>query len=101
MCFAADSGAYAVPPPLRAALGRWIRDAELPGEFLFAVLANDLRETIGTAGPAELQLLPAIILHLVNNAPPQCWGSRNDVAEWLHSRGLNGRQKIMQEAKIS
>lgn len=107
MCIAADRGVAPAPvhvPISRAfrhALARWIRDGEIPrDDFLTAVLAGDLVETVLLSTRYEREQLPELIRFLKNEAPPRCWGSRNDVAEWMHASGLHGRRRILREAHL-
>lgn len=54
------------------------------GEFLYAVLSNNLKESIARADPKNMQNIPAIVGFIYNYAPEQCWGSEEKVKEWLN-----------------
>ena len=93
------------PPPrltvdMRNALDRWIRYAELPDPFLVGVIANDLIAAVLHATADELTRLPALVTFLRDQAPEQCFGSRNNLAEWLHSQGIAGRERVLREAGL-
>jgi hypothetical protein len=71
-----------IPERMAPALDAWIREGKLPGEFLQAVLRNDLREAVGRADPGNLIALPAYIGFLYNESPAGCWGSPKNVKAW-------------------
>lgn len=71
-----------IPLPLARALDAWIDKGEVPGDFLQAVLRNDLREAIGRASATSRLALHAIVVYLYNEAPGPCWGSPERVEAW-------------------
>lgn len=85
---------------VRQALLEWMRDGVLPEPFLAAVLANDLMEAVARSTPGEFEQLPQLVA-LLRSMPRRCYGSRVNLAEWLHSGGVNGRVRIRAEAERS
>ena len=73
---------HVIPARMGPALDRWVVNGQLPGEFLQAVLRNDLREAVGRADAENLAALPAYIGFLYNEAPGASWGSAEKVAAW-------------------
>jgi hypothetical protein len=71
-----------VPEYLRGGLVRYFSDGILPGGFLQAVLANDLRGTVSRADPYALLGLLSLVRFLVDHAPGVAWGSREAVLAW-------------------
>jgi hypothetical protein len=72
-----------VPENLAPALVKWIQQHRRPGDFLTAVLKNDLREAVGRAADMSIVLaLPAIVTFLYMRAPGKCWGSKADIEYW-------------------
>lgn len=71
-----------IPERMAGGLARWIEHGVLPGEFLQAVLRNDLREAVGRADAENLAALPAYIGYLYNEAPGGCWGSLEHMTKW-------------------
>ena len=53
------------------------------GGFLRAVLENDLMEAMGRGDDDALENLSAICMHIYNNMPASCHGSKERVATWL------------------
>lgn len=58
---------------------RWL----LPGDFLQAVLRNDLKAAIALADDSNVLLLRHIVAWCYTNLPSAAWGSREKIAEWL------------------
>jgi hypothetical protein len=73
---------FVIPERMAPALDAWIEHGKLPGEFLQAVLCNDLRDAISRADRENLVALPAYIGYLYNEAPGGCWGSPAKVDAW-------------------
>jgi|ETNvirnome_6_100_1030635.scaffolds.fasta_scaffold39092_4 hypothetical protein len=67
---------------LRGSFERWIEEGIDPGNFLTAVLRNDLSETIGRADEHSIRILPDIVRWIYSNAPSACWGSPEKVKTW-------------------
>lgn len=70
------------PVSLRGGLERWITKGIMPGDFLKAVLENNLSKAIGRADETNIKYLPGIVTWLYNRAPSACWGSRERVQGW-------------------
>jgi hypothetical protein len=71
-----------IPDYMAGGLERWIEHGIPPGDFLWAVLTNDLREAIGRADDTNIHALPAYVAYLYNAAPSQCWGSQERCIAW-------------------
>jgi hypothetical protein len=54
-----------------------------PGDFLHAVLSNDLRRACAFADERNLPAIPALSAWVYNEAPMQCWGSPEIVRSWI------------------
>jgi hypothetical protein len=54
-----------------------------PGDFLQAVLANDLREAFGRADEENRYAMFEIVKYCYNHIPRNCWGSWEVVRGWL------------------
>lgn len=73
----------AIPARLIESLERYIVERCPVGDFLRAVLSNDLRDAIGRADPTSLAAMQQLVALLHNEAPSACWGSPAKVAAWL------------------
>lgn len=68
---------------MMGALTRYINDRLRPGDFLSAVLSNDLKEACGRADHHNKEILFEYVNYLYNYCPAACWGSYEKVNEWL------------------
>lgn len=66
------------------ALDRYAQLRHPVGDFLTAVLCNDLKEACGRADDDNLHNLPAIVAYCYNVLPMPCWGSPEKVAAWIN-----------------
>ena len=73
-----------IPPHMMAGLRRYIDDHCPVGDFLTAVLSNDLREACSRADDTNIEIIPVYVAYLYNNAPAPCWGSPARVKAWLN-----------------
>ncbi len=74
---------FRIAPHMLDGLKRYIEEHCPVGDFLTAVLRNDLSEAVGKADDYNLKNLPAFVGYLYNEAPSQCWGSKEKVKKWL------------------
>lgn len=72
-----------LPPNLRAGFRAYIDDHHEPGDFIMAVLENNLRDAFGRADLVSRAALFDIVVFMWNDAPSVCWGSPEKVAKWL------------------
>jgi len=72
-----------VRPDIVEALNAWA-DGSHPyvGDFLRAVLSNNLKEAVMRADAYNLVTLPAIVNYVYNRLPFDCQGSPEIVAAW-------------------
>lgn len=73
------------PPPTGVveSLRLYVEEHVPPGDFLYAVLTNDLRESFGRADENNQAAMFEIVAYCWNKIPVQCWGSPERVKEWL------------------
>jgi len=83
-----------VPEHLRGGLQRYIEQGIKPGDFLTAVLENDLMEAMGRGDLASLAGLFGLCGWLYNEAPAACHGSEAKVRKWIEDTPT--REKINQ-----
>ena len=68
---------------MMAAIRRYIETRLQPGDFLTAVIDNDLAEAVGRADDENTANLPAFVAYFYNEAPSACWGSPAKRRAWL------------------
>ena len=71
-----------VPSHLLEALVHWGKQECITGDFLGAVLSNDLMEAIGRADANSMASLKHIAMFIYNELPRDCHGSKETVKHW-------------------
>jgi hypothetical protein len=73
------------PPPAGVieSLELYVKKRVPPGDFLYAVLTNDLRGAFCHADINNREVMFEIVNYCWNNIPASCWGSRENVQAWL------------------
>lgn len=62
---------------------RYVNDHCPTGDFLYAVLSNNLRDSVGRADEENLKDLSEIVGYCYQYLPTTCWGSPEKVKKWL------------------
>ena len=70
---------------------RWVHLGYPPGDFLTAVITNDLKMAVTYADDMNRLLLSEIVRWCYNNIPASCWGSMKNAKQW---------QQLRQEALV-
>ena len=65
-----------------AGIHRWVDHGIPPGDFLSAVLYNDLKGAVMYADDDNIVVIPQIVSYLYNCVPSACWGSPDKVSNW-------------------
>ena len=71
-----------LPEGLRESARRWIEDRIKPGQFLTAVITNNLLNAFQLADDENLKIIHEIVKWWYNEAPSQCWGSLERFNSW-------------------
>lgn len=78
-----------IGPDIIESLNLYVNHRIPTGDFLLAVLSNDLREAVGRADSENIQVIPEIVAYIYNRLPADCWGSRDKVRSWLKARKVS------------
>lgn len=62
-----------------------------PGDFLTAVLSNDLKGAFARGDEESLKTLPSLVKFLYNKCPAGMWGSPDRVSAWDGCEYYGGR----------
>ena len=76
-------GQYAHIQDTVESIDRYVNDGIPPGDFLFAVLSNNLKESFKRADSNNCRYMADIVRYLYNYVPSACWGSPESVKTWL------------------
>jgi hypothetical protein len=79
---------YHIPIRMHPGIIRWIQSGVKPGQFLTAIIENDLKEAINRADDENIIRLVAYVKFFYNAAPGGCWGSKEKVEQWQKQGGL-------------
>jgi hypothetical protein len=83
------NGQYAdIPGPTQDALTWYVLVGQPVGDFLHAVLSNDLMGAFKYADDDNIKELLNIVRWVYNVAPSGCWGSEAKIEAWYYHRGL-------------
>ena len=72
-----------LPEHIRGGVKRYIEDKIPPGDFLTAVICNNLKESFGRADETNIAHMFDIVSFFYNEAPSGCWGSKKKMNDWL------------------
>lgn len=78
-----------IPDHCRDGLRRYVEKGQIPGDFLQAVICNDLVLAASRADYINQQCLQDYARFLYN-APAGCWGSMEKMRRWAEAGGLEG-----------
>lgn len=79
---------YYIPDRMMDGIERYIKYGVIPGDFLKAIICNDLKEAIGQADDENINNLPAYVGYFYNEAPADCWGNHKKMIVWVNKRDL-------------
>lgn len=69
---------------------RYVKHGILPGDFLRAVISNDLKESFARADIYNREAMFQIVSYFYNATPGACWGSRDAMVYWANEGGAEG-----------
>ncbi len=82
----------AIRPDMLKSIERYVQHG-IAGDFLAAVIDNNLREALGRADADNTYALKQIVQVFYNYCPSDCWGSRENRQQWQARGGLSGKEK--------
>ena len=83
--------AQLIPAHMQWSMEAWIFDGHKPGDFLTAVLENNLEQSFGRADETNRAALFNYCRFLYSDAPIGCHGSKENFASW---EGLNHKVNV-------
>ena len=75
-----------IPLHTKEQIDDYVENKMPPGGFLYAVLTNNLIDSVGKADHTNLFCLKDIVKYVYNDIPSTCWGSPEKVEEWLNPK---------------
>jgi hypothetical protein len=80
-------------PTTKESIDNFVEHGLRPGDFLMAVLSNDLMEAIYRADAQNQEDLIEICRYVYNEIPGNCWGNRTRVLDWMNTKLLERESK--------
>ena len=77
-----------LPPHLQGGVQRYIEQGVPPGDFLTAVITNDLFLATSHADSTSLAALRDIVRFFYNESPTDCWGTPEKMKLWMKAGDL-------------
>jgi hypothetical protein len=74
---------HAIPPGMMPSILRYVDDGLPVGDFLRAVISNDLMGSVGRGDDINVKNLPAFCAYFHNHAPAECHGSQERYKAWI------------------
>lgn len=71
---------------MAGAVQRYIENRIDPGSFLASIICNDLTTACGKADSTNQQYLVEWVKWFYNEAPNNCWGSREKYIAWIERK---------------
>ena len=87
-----DWDRYPISNGAKESLKRYIEQGVNVGDFLYAVLTNDLFGSFGRADQENRKYLYDIIMFVHNELPSSAHGSKEEVRKWLEMRNEEFQQ---------
>jgi len=72
-----------IPEHCRDSVRAYVEIGQPVGEFLQAVIANELSESVCRADDINIQRLADYVKFFWGDAPSDCWGSRDKYQKWI------------------
>jgi hypothetical protein len=82
-----------IPPLIQAGIDRYVNDGRPPGDFLTAVICNNLKEAVGRADQDSLAALHSIVAYFYNMVPSVCWGTKERMRDWMEAKHNQERDR--------
>ena len=83
-----------LPERLQGGVQRYIEDGIKPGDFLTAVITNNLKETVYRADDDMIKIIPQIVFWFYNEAPYECWGSEDNMWKWIQTKDTEYKLRV-------
>lgn len=85
-----DPDYSSIPVITLDSIARYVEKGIPTGDFLRAVITNDLYGACSRADQYNGKCLPQIVKYFYNQTPSGCWGSPDRHEKWLKHDGLAG-----------
>ena len=77
---------YRIPERMRPGILRYINKGVIPGDFLQAIITNNLREAFARADDENRHIIGNYVKLFYCHAPAGCWGSVDAMRYWQEEK---------------
>ena len=77
-----------IPEHMRSGVKRYLENGIRPGDFLIAILENNLVQSVGRADKINQAHIIEWANFLYNEMPMESWGSKEKVNAWIKKRRI-------------
>lgn len=81
---------FEIPDYMAGQIVGYVERGEEPGDFIKAVIRNDLKGAVEHADSTNLVNIVAFVKYFYNRTPASCWGSQALLLGWIQSGGKQG-----------
>ncbi len=78
-----------LPSHMQGAVKRYIEKGIPPGDFLTAVIENNLLRAVSHADDTNVKALKTWVQFFYNEAPGNCWKTKEAMNAWVKQGGLH------------
>lgn len=84
---------FYIPERMMPGIKRYVEQGIRPGDFLVAIIQNNLKVAVGMADDENLRNIPAYVSYFHNECPMACWGSPEKMKQWMEKKSQEAGQK--------
>ena len=77
---------FYVPERMMKSIESYIEEGRPVGDFLTAIICNDLQGAVSRADDENIGNLPAYAAYFYNEAPSKCHGSKENMKDWMNNK---------------
>lgn len=89
-----------IRPEILAAMNRWGQHGYKPGDFLTAVMKNDLMDAMGRADIGNRHALFDICTYVYNELPGSCHGNEEKFETWAEQHRVRREQELRENSGV-
>jgi hypothetical protein len=75
-------------------LAKYIAYGIQPGQFLYCILSNNLKEAIHAADSTNLWIVPVYVAYLYNEAPSHSYGSEKIMIKYMEAKRASETEQV-------
>jgi hypothetical protein len=83
-----------IPSYMHEGLAKYIAYGIQPGQFLYCILSNNLKEAIHAADSTNLWIVPVYVAYLYNEAPSHSYGSENIMIKYMEAKRASETEQV-------